>query len=694
MTISSKVSITGTVIDNEGLPIPNVTIYVSEQMPTISDTGGNFEIVCPTDSSSVLVSFTCVGYKAKKVRLYKGEQNIEIVLNDNVVSIEEVTVQTAKYSRFSNYAAQIVKMNPFDIYTNPQSLGDIFGSMTIIPGVQRNDNDGRLIIQGGATDETQIYVDGLLLFNPYSLEQKNVSVRSRFSPDLFSGVSLQSAGYGAQFGNALSGILQLNTLEKKDMIEKTDLNVSSVSIESTVIKKIRKNTSVRANLSYMNLTPYGKIVKDEYYWHNYFQQYAADLFMINRLNGGIEMKSHVYYSQSGVDYSYQDVTCANVRNDLQEKNFMASLVADIPVSTGSSLYAGFNFAYNRFSGTDVLLIDDNVRDIRLNSHQKIAYILNIKNITNSVGIENVISDLDESYRPDTLYCMQYDNHQMAVYDEFSILSGKFNWNFGLRGEYSTYLKKGAISPRLYAGYKMTERNIFSISLGKYNQLPNENYMKYTDRIDYNESTGATLTYTYANALSKFQMDVYWKKYSRLTTFDKVDFYYGNIGNGGKGKVKGVNIFWKNAYKYVDCWLSYGYVDADILNENIKNYRVPSYISDHTFNATFKYWVKSIKTMAGSSFHIDAGAVHYSDRQTERKTPGRSRLDVSLSYVPTTSVIVHASCQNVLGRRNIYGYEYTPDSSVIREVSTPTTRFFYIGVFITLGKSNINQLKSL
>ncbi|MDR1552695.1 MAG: TonB-dependent receptor [Prevotellaceae bacterium] len=696
IVLNATVIIDGRVLDNNGLPIPNVSVRVSEQDPTVSDTQGYFRIVCPVDSSSVLVSFTCVGYNTKNVRLYKGEKNIEIVLFDHVIPINEVTVQSTKYSRFSNYAAQIIKMNPFDIYTNPQALGDILGSMTVMPGVQRNDNNGRLIIQGGATDETQIYVDGLMLFNPYSLEQKNVSVRSRFSPDLFNGVSLQSAGYGAQFGNALSGILQLNTLEKENMTEKIDLNISSVSVESTLIKKIKKKSSIRANLSYMNLTPYGKIVKDGYKWHKYFNQYAADVFMVNQLSERIKIKSHVFYSQSGVAYSYHNVSNANIRNNLHEDNFLASVVADIPLSTVSSLYAGFNFAHNRFTGTDVSLIDDYVKDIRGNSHQKIAYSFKTNNITNSVGIENVLSDLNESYMLDTLYLLKYRNNQIAVYDEFSVLRGKFNWNFGVRGEYSTYLKTWAISPRMYVGYKMSERNIFSLSLGKYDQLPNEKYLKFTNRIGYNKSAGATLTYVYANILSKFQMDAYWKKYSHLTTFDKVDFYYGNIANGGKGYVKGINVFWKNTYKYADYWLSYGYVDADILNEQIKNYRTPSYLSNHTFNATFKYWVKSVKTMIGSSFHIDAGAVHYAEieLQTGRKTPYRSRLDLSLSFVPTTSVIIHASCQNVLGRKNIYGYEYTPDGSAVRELSTPSARFFYIGVFITLGKSNINQLKAL
>lgn len=696
IVIKAQLPISGTVADRQGNPIANVHIAFTGTEPVFTNQAGRFEISCPDDSAGCFADFTCVGYMPKRLWLYKGERDVEIILTDNVIALNEITVKPHKYGRYSDYSAQIVKMNAFDIYTNPQALGDVIGSMTILPGVQRNDNDGRLIIQGGATDETKIFVDGLMLFNPYSLEQKNVSVRSRLSPDLFNGVALQSSGYGAQFGNALSGILQLNTLTPEDMSGKTDLNISSVSLESTIIKKWGRNTAIRAGFSYMNLTPYGKIVKDNYQWNKYFNQYSGDCFFVSRLKNGIEMKYHATYNKADVDYSYNNVSGSSIRNRFREDNFLASAVMDIPLSTMSSLYIGANLAYNRFSGTDVVLVKDSVTDSRINSHQKISYIFKVNNITNNIGVENILSDLNESYFLDSLYQMRYSNHQLAVYDEFSVLKGKFNWTVGLREEYSTYLKKFVFSPRMYVAYKMSPRNIFSLSLGKYNQLPNEKYLKFTNQVDYNESSGITVAYSYVNKLSKLQVDAYWKKYRHLITFDHMGFYYDNMANTGKGNIKGINVFWKDAYKYADYWLSYGYVDANILNENFRDYRSPSYISNHTFNATLKYWMKPVKTMLGASFHVDAGATHYDERnlQITRKIPSRSRLDLSLSYVPNSSVIVHASCQNVLGKRNIYGYEYAADGSSVREILTPARRFYYIGIFITLSKSNINQLKSL
>jgi hypothetical protein len=693
--IEAQSIINGTVVNSKGTFLSDVSVVPEGAGSTITQKDGTFEIIFPSDSSSIAIHFSCLGYKPKKVKLYKSEKNVQILLSETATEMNEIVVTSPKYSRFSNYAAQIIKLNRFEVYTNPQALGDVIGSLQIMPGVQRNDNNGRLIVQGGATDETQTFVDGLLLFNQYNLEQKNVSVRSRFSPDLFNGVSLQSSGYGAQYGNALSGILQLNTIAGEDMDEKMDINVSSVSVESSLIHKT-KNTSLRGNVAYMNLTPYGSLIKDNYTWHKYFNQFSSDLFMANHFNSGAEIKTHVFYSKSGVDYSYANVDNKFINNNLLENNFLSSIVADIPISNNSSLYAGANIAYNNFSGTDVSIITDSVNDVKINSHHKLAFLFRKNTVTNSFGVENVYSKLSESYHLNSLYKLKFENNQLAIYDDISLLINKFNANIGLRGEYSTLIKEYALSPRIYMAYKFSAENIVSLSMGRYFQLPNEKYLKFSNKIGYNDAYSTTISYSYANKLSKLQIDMFWKKYNHLTTFDLENFYYTNIANGGKGNTKGINVFWKSNTKYFEYWLTYGFLDADIINENFTKYHTPSYLSNHTFNATLKYWIKDIKTMLGSSFFVDAGSTSYKESNLElfKKTPYRNRVDISLSYVPTSSIIIHFSCQNILGRNNIYGYEYSSTGDTYRAITNPTTRFYYIGIFVTLSKNNINQLKKL
>jgi hypothetical protein len=144
-------------------------------------------------------------------------------------------------------------------------------------------------------------------------------------------------------------------------------------------------------------------------------------------------------------------------------------------------------------------------------------------------------------------------------------------------------------------------------------------------------------------------------------------------------------------------MSYSYADANIKSGVFKSAIQPGYLAKNTLNMTTKYWFSPIRSMLGASFFIDSGATFYDkegDLSIQRKSPYRHRLDVSWSYLPAKGVIIHFSCQNVLGRKNIYGYEHSSISSNVRPVSNPGKQFFYIGVFITLSKSNINQLKSL
>jgi hypothetical protein len=138
INLCAQVLITGKVIDSKGSIIPNVNIVPRGSSPSLSGAGGEFEILCPKDSNSILTHFSSIGYKTKTTKLYRGEKDIQILLLDSIQYLSEVTVRSPKYSRFSNYAAQTIKMNSFEIYTNPHALGDIFGSLQILPGVQRN----------------------------------------------------------------------------------------------------------------------------------------------------------------------------------------------------------------------------------------------------------------------------------------------------------------------------------------------------------------------------------------------------------------------------------------------------------------------------------------------------------------------------------------------------------------------------
>ncbi|MND78310.1 hypothetical protein D3C80_700210 [compost metagenome] len=83
-----------------------------------------------------------------------------------------------------------------------------------------------------------------------------------------------------------------------------------------------------------------------------------------------------------------------------------------------------------------------------------------------------------------------------------------------------------------------------------------------------------------------------------------------------------------------------------------------------------------------------------------KTKSYNSLSFNWAYLLTTQKILYFSVSNVLGRQNVFGYEYAvkPDANGIynRMAITPTAdRFFFLGFFWTISKDKKdNQLKNL
>ena len=76
------------------------------------------------------------------------------------------------------------------------------------------------------------------------------------------------------------------------------------------------------------------------------------------------------------------------------------------------------------------------------------------------------------------------------------------------------------------------------------------------------------------------------------------------------------------------------------------------------------------------------------------------LSVNFSYLPRQNIVIHASATNLLGRDNVFGYEYesTPGEDGVfdsRPVGQAAKHFLFLGVFITLTRDKTqNQLENL
>ncbi len=612
--------------------------------------------------------------------------------------LSEVKVSASKNGRFSDYSAPTMQMSTFDIVTNPAAMADIIGNMRVLPGVQTNDNDGRLIIQGGSPGESKFYINDLIVINPYHATSKNSAVRSRFTPDLFEGIALQSAGSNAEFGQALSGVVNLNTKGINLMEPKTDIAVSSVYAGITHIDR-QPTYAWRASINYTNLLPYSKLFPDNYQWEKYYQQLSADFFLTKEFSPLTKMTMQLNAGSAGGEYIRYNVDSIRFDNNFREDYLYAQANVYHTFSTHWSLSAAANVVMDKLSATDVQLPGDKADDLTLFSHSKINLQYRTGALTNRTGVELICNPFEETYTSGQAYDLSVRNHLLAMYNDLKwFITKDLTLSAGLRGEYSFYLKSFNVAPRVYLAYRLQLGHVVSASLGEYFQLPDMNYLKYSAGLDFTSAKKATLTYSYTQRGKKFQVDAYYKKYDDVVTYT-AGAYTPVMANGGEGRSYGADVFWKSYFKQLEYWISYSFNRTEKQYDHYSTPVAPSYVSQHVGNITLKYWIAPLKSLLGAACNISAGTPYYNTSAPYEKlgaTPSHHRLDLSWSLLPKEWIIIHFGCQNVLGHENIYGYDYSAVTPGLRQaVTSPEKRFYFLGLFITLSRDKkLNQLKAL
>ena len=136
-------------------------------------------------------------------------QGKTIILKESFNALDAVVITAGTME--SGDKARVSVLKPLDIVTTAGSAGNIIAALQTLPGTQSVGEDGRLFVRGGEANETQTFVDGIRVAQPYGATTNNLPTRGRFSPFLFSGIAFSTGGYSAEYGEALSSVLLLNT---------------------------------------------------------------------------------------------------------------------------------------------------------------------------------------------------------------------------------------------------------------------------------------------------------------------------------------------------------------------------------------------------------------------------------------------------------------------------------------------------
>jgi len=212
-------TIAGTVSDfDRGAPIPDVRVVVSGPATTrtvSSDAQGRY-VVRGVPAGTYTLAVHRIGYSAQRavdIVVRDGESTpVDLLLSAVPVPLSAVVVTPGTFGVMYENLAAPQSLTREDIETRPQLGEDVYRSVTRLPGISSNEYSAKFRVRGGGNNEMLVLLDGLELYEPFHLKYLDGAL-SIIDVQEIGGVDVTTGGFSAEYGDRLTGVFDVRTLD-------------------------------------------------------------------------------------------------------------------------------------------------------------------------------------------------------------------------------------------------------------------------------------------------------------------------------------------------------------------------------------------------------------------------------------------------------------------------------------------------
>ncbi len=702
--LSAQTLVTGTVFERGQVPIIGANIFIEGSYDGgITDETGAFSFSTTMTGAQVL-SVSYLGYESKAI---EGEvasfQNMQIKLRESAATLDAVEISASTFKAGDN--SKLAVLNPIDMVTTAGSMGDVIAAIQTLPGTQSNADDGRLFVRGGDASETKIYIDGLRVFSPYSRNVRGTPARGRYSPFLFKGVSFSTGGYDAEYGQALSGVLDMNTNDEPAQTE-TNISLMSIGLGLGHTQKGEK-ASLSLSTSYIDLTPYYWLVPTALGLDKPFRSFSGEAVFRYQLGRGL-LKTYVAGDRGVVAFSRNNLNSPTDETiDVDNRNFYINTSYNSILTDKTSLMLGASYGYNN----DLFLVDSLDINTRLWGYHFKAQ---AKTVLSDFFVLNygaeVVSQVDTTalatLNGESVFDQQVERRLPALFGSGDYFFSKdLALKVGLRYEHHNLLGTYELDPRITLAYKLGKNAQVSAAYGQYHQEIDDDFLFSPQRVINEKSRHYLLNYNLKTEKTILRLETYYKQYSDLLTYDGDQFFSENLGNEGSGAAYGFDVFLRGnqLIKFMDFWVSYSWLSNERRYLNYPILATPSFSTTHNLSIVTKRWIDQLNSSVSLTYSMASGRPfdnpNTSAFMTERSSYFHN-VSLSWSWLISQQKILFVSVSNAPGFRNEFGRRYAdaPDVNGFyqSELIRPNEdRFFFVGFFWTISEDKqSNQLDTL
>ncbi|MBP7346182.1 MAG: TonB-dependent receptor, partial [Sediminibacterium sp.] len=347
--LKAQVLVKGTVKDNKGRILAGANIAIKDSYDgTMSDSTGSFSFKTTEKGNALLVASN-IGYRTMELPVVLGTDSVVISFNlkEEINELKAVIITAGSYEASDKKKGTVLKA--LDIATTAGANADISATIQTLPGAQKVGEQEGLFIRGGSDEEAKIIIDGTVVNNFFYSSVPGISQRGRFSPFLFSGTVFSSGGYSALYGQALSSVLSLESL---DIPEKSELQVGLSPLFATVgLQQVANNKKSSFGFSYnwTNLAVYQKLVPQAPDFFKVPDFHTADMnYRFKTKKNGV-FKVYAYYNAGALGVRNPSLDSVGLWNafSLKNQNLFTNLSFRQFLGNGWKINIAASVSYNK-----------------------------------------------------------------------------------------------------------------------------------------------------------------------------------------------------------------------------------------------------------------------------------------------------------------------------------------------------------
>ena len=698
--------ISGKVLDDKEKPVRGANVYLDNTIDgATTDSMGIFSFTTSEKGNQTIVASEVSHETSGLPIVIMGDvKDIVLHMQSNKLHDLDLVVITAGSYDASNDKSKTV-LKPMDIVTTAGANADVVKAIQMLPGTQQTSTDNGLFVRGGDASEASILVDEMVVQNAFISGPPGVSTRSRFGAFNYQGVSFSSGGYSARYGQALSGLLELNTT---DIADKSTVNLgfNMAGVYASGTKKW-KNASLDFGANYNNLTPFYGIATTNFKFYEVPVGGGGNLRYVwkPKKDAILKVSLNTSLGKSGITipnpYAGVDTNGgSSMANSFARQGDNINFVTQDQYYYGNasyrqmwkgkySLYTAASYSLDKTDnsfGPMPITQEDFRNQFRIEGKRYFTARLNllvgtdIQNYgtTKTVSL-NGINFLEQKFT-ETLV----SGYTEAEWSPLNLISFKG----GVRYEQSNLLDKATIAPRFSMAIKTSDHSQASFASGLFYQDPDNAYLLAGLRPGMQQSVHYIFNWQYSKNDRTLRLECYYKQYSKLVLEQDAVYnpnayrtiaYNTLVNNNGSGYAKGLELFYrdKKSVKNLDYWVSYSYIDTRRMYSNFPTAATPTFIADNNLSLVGKYFVDKWHTSLSATYSFASGRPYYNPLNDPTdyskflgdRTKTFNNIAISAAWLHTFGkwfTVFYISIDNIANIHNEFGYRY-----VYNAVGQPT-----------------------